>query len=96
MLLEKHRSQGEAMHYTYLSMQEGDARRHKTWCVYYKKGVCLCKDNACCVGSAFCQQYKENQKGDDKCEQEAVKSVCKEDLNNKIYQIFVGAKNLKK
>ena len=97
--MEKHKSQGEAMHYVYLSMPEGDSRRHKARCIFYKKGICLCKDNSKCTGSAFCEQYEEHEPYDSRVIQEPIytnNNSCKEDLCNKTYKIYVSGKNINK
>ena len=97
--MEKHKSQGEAMHYTYLSMPEGDSRRHKARCIYYKKGICLCKYNSKCTGSAFCEQYVEHEPCNCKVVKEPIytsNNFSKEDLYSKTYQIFVSGKNINK
>ena len=93
--MEKHRSQGEAMHYTYLSMPEGDSRRHKKRCVNFKKGICLCKDNTRCIGSAFCEEYKEKAVIESSPLQNfsSTNKISKGNLNDKIYKIFICGKN---
>lgn len=36
-----------------------DARRHETWCWYFKRRHCT-KTNSPCPGSAHCAYYEEN------------------------------------
>lgn len=47
---------------TILKMQDGDDKRHKSRCVYYRKSDCYCAAYQFkCYGSAHCEKYRERQ-----------------------------------
>ena len=50
--------QGTPWHIGYIGLQEGDTRRHKKWCKYYHNNRCSVLSTKC-IGSSFCENYKE-------------------------------------
>jgi len=54
---------GTPWHIEQLRRAEGDDRRHRSRCIYYRKDGAYCTKNGVrCIGSAHCDYYKENQK----------------------------------
>ena len=52
---------GTPWHIGTISMSEDDERRHRNWCVYFRKDDVYCyKRKSKCIGSAHCDYYKED------------------------------------
>ena len=63
------RLESEPWHVTTLRREEGDERRHKSYCSYYEDSRCKCirSDymNKRCGGSSHCSYYKVKPKMDE-------------------------------
>ena len=58
--MDKHRSQGENMHFTYLKMPDGEQRRHKSRCIHLQANdYCVSRGMRCCGSSLCAEHYKE-------------------------------------
>ena len=59
---------GTPWHVDKFSRSEGDERRHRSRCIYYRKDDSYCcKEIMRCMGAAHCENYKERIKeGNDK------------------------------
>lgn len=57
------RMTGTPWHIEKYTREEGDSRRHRSRCIYYRKGdAYCCKVVDKCIGSAHCRYYKEQFK----------------------------------
>lgn len=63
---ERHISQGENLHYTYIGMKEGDTKRHRARCVYFDSATRWCSHfDGNCRGSAQCESYSEKYRSEE-------------------------------
>lgn len=56
---------GTPWHVDFLYMQEGDVRRDRRRCVFFRAGKCNCSESKCfmlgCMGSSHCGAYSEDK-----------------------------------
>lgn len=61
--MEKKQMPDTPWHVGYTKKENNDPRRHKSRCVYLKKGICYCKFSGSyltkCGGSSHCKYYSE-------------------------------------
>lgn len=78
-------------HMGYPKKQEEDPRRHKSRCVFYKKGTCSCVKSDCfaikCFGSSHCTCYAETKYQADRTQEALTPSLDK---------VIVSGRNLSK
>lgn len=66
-------------HIGYAKKQKEDPRRHRSRCVFYDYGRCLCSKSACyrmnCFGSSHCKDYAEEKDQKEKREIEEIERI---------------------